>query len=268
MTWRPPSGEPQDRVWMAFPPVGHTLAATAADAHEARIAWAAVAHAIAEFEPVTWSSIRRIGDVARRYCPRTSSCVEAPLDDAWMRDIGPDVRHRRRRRARRGRLDVQRLGRAGLGDVGPRRRSARSSPRSPVPAGLRRHSSTRAAGSRSTARERCSSPRPCSSTRGATPALDARRSRGGARAHHRRDDVIWLPRGLTRDSETVRHPRPRRHRRGVARARASCCCTTQRDRSHPDHAVSAEIRASAEPATDAAGRAVRDRRGAGPGDPA
>ena len=49
----PAEFEPQDRVWMAFPCEGYTLGESEAARDEARSTWAAVAHAIAEFEPVT-----------------------------------------------------------------------------------------------------------------------------------------------------------------------------------------------------------------------
>ena len=49
----PAEGAPQDRVWMAFPSEGYSLGDTEQARHEARSAWAAVAHAVAEFEPVT-----------------------------------------------------------------------------------------------------------------------------------------------------------------------------------------------------------------------
>lgn len=90
MTWRMPSETaPQDRVWMAFPPEGYTLGDTADDAHEARTAWSAVAHAITEFEPVTMVVDPRDRATAARYLSAQVDLVEAPLDDAWMRDIGP-----------------------------------------------------------------------------------------------------------------------------------------------------------------------------------
>ena len=49
----PAESAPQDRVWMAFPSEGYSLGDTEQAKHEARSTWAAVAHAIAEFEPVT-----------------------------------------------------------------------------------------------------------------------------------------------------------------------------------------------------------------------
>lgn len=89
----PAEWAPQERVWMAFPTTGYTLGETARDADEARSTWAAVAHAIAAFEPVTMVIDPRDRDVARRHLSREIDLVEAPLDDAWMRDIGPTFVH-------------------------------------------------------------------------------------------------------------------------------------------------------------------------------
>ncbi|MDJ0356238.1 agmatine deiminase family protein [Paenarthrobacter sp. PH39-S1] len=90
MSWRMPAEtEPQERIWMAFPVDGYTLGGTAAQAHEARSTWAAVAHAAAEFEPVTVMVDPSAAAVARQYLSADIDIVEAPLNDAWMRDIGP-----------------------------------------------------------------------------------------------------------------------------------------------------------------------------------
>ena len=85
----PSETEPQDRIWMAFPSGGYTLGETAADADEARSTWAAVAHAVLEFEPVTMLVDPTQLDVAGQYLSREVEIVPAPLNDAWMRDIGP-----------------------------------------------------------------------------------------------------------------------------------------------------------------------------------
>ena len=52
--WRMPAEwEPHERTWMAWPSAGYTLGDTEAEADEARRTWAAVARAVARFEPVT-----------------------------------------------------------------------------------------------------------------------------------------------------------------------------------------------------------------------
>lgn len=89
----PAEGAPQDRVWMAFPSAGYSLGDTAEEHHEARTTWAAVAHAVLEFEPVTMVVDPAEMPAARRYLSSAVDIVEAPLDDAWMRDIGPTFVH-------------------------------------------------------------------------------------------------------------------------------------------------------------------------------
>ncbi|MCF6386689.1 agmatine deiminase family protein [Mycobacterium sp. MBM] len=89
----PAEGAPQDRVWMAYPSAGYSLGETEAEQHEARSTWAAVAHAIAEFEPVTLLVDPGEVGAAERYVSRDIEIVQAPLNDAWMRDIGPTFVH-------------------------------------------------------------------------------------------------------------------------------------------------------------------------------
>ena len=73
----PAEGAPQDRVWMAFPSAGYSLGDTEAEHHEARSTWAAVAHAIADFEPVTLLvDPDEIGH-ARKYVSADIEIVEA-----------------------------------------------------------------------------------------------------------------------------------------------------------------------------------------------
>ncbi|TDZ48609.1 putative agmatine deiminase [Mycobacteroides franklinii] len=90
MNWRMPSETAaQERIWMAFPPQGATVFENAESAHEARTAWAAVAHAILDFEPVSMIVDPADRAAARTYLSREIELFEASLDDAWMRDIGP-----------------------------------------------------------------------------------------------------------------------------------------------------------------------------------
>jgi agmatine deiminase len=85
----PAETAPQDRVWMAFPASEYTLGDGAAAAAEARQTWADVAHAVLEFEPVTMVVDPAEATAASRYLSAAVEIIEAPLDDAWMRDIGP-----------------------------------------------------------------------------------------------------------------------------------------------------------------------------------
>ena len=85
----PPEWAPQDRIWMAFPPAGYTLGDTPEEQAEGRECWAAVANAIVRFEPVTMVVDPSDAAIARELLDPAIDLVEAPLDDAWMRDIGP-----------------------------------------------------------------------------------------------------------------------------------------------------------------------------------
>ncbi|WP_370290035.1 agmatine/peptidylarginine deiminase [Nocardioides sp.] len=90
MNWRMPAEtEPQERVWMAFPPSASYVADDPEEAHRARSAWARVAAAIVDFEPVTMVVDPAEVEIARTYLDERVDIVTAPLDDAWMRDTGP-----------------------------------------------------------------------------------------------------------------------------------------------------------------------------------
>ncbi len=90
MSWvMPAETAPHACTWMAWPSSGYTLGETAADADEARRAWAAVAHAVARFEPVRMVVDPSAVAVARDHLGADVELLEAPLDDAWMRDMGP-----------------------------------------------------------------------------------------------------------------------------------------------------------------------------------
>jgi len=89
-TWHMPSETaPHRRTWMAFPTQGYTLGETAAEADAARHTWAAVANAVARFEPVEMVLTPEDVEVARPLLDGSITLHEAPLDDAWMRDMGP-----------------------------------------------------------------------------------------------------------------------------------------------------------------------------------
>ncbi len=85
----PAEWEPHDRTWMAFPSQGYTLGDTEQEADAARRTWAAVADAVARFEPVTLLATTEDLDLVRGLVGPGVTVVEAELDDAWMRDIGP-----------------------------------------------------------------------------------------------------------------------------------------------------------------------------------
>jgi agmatine deiminase len=90
MGWRMPSETARhERTWMAFPRAGVTLGRTAAERDECYAAWAAVAHAVARFEPVAMLVDPSERDRARRMLGPEIEQFEAPLDEFWMRDVGP-----------------------------------------------------------------------------------------------------------------------------------------------------------------------------------
>ena len=88
--WRMPAeGDPHERTWMAWPHGGYTLGETAADAAEARGCWASVANAVAGFEPVAMIVDPSDIGLARRHLDASIELYEMPIDDAWVRDSGP-----------------------------------------------------------------------------------------------------------------------------------------------------------------------------------
>jgi agmatine deiminase len=74
---------------MAFPREGSTLGKDPASADEAYAAWTAVAHATAKFTPVTMVVDPTERARAARMLSAGIDVLIAPLDDFWMRDIGP-----------------------------------------------------------------------------------------------------------------------------------------------------------------------------------
>ncbi len=250
----PAESAPQERVWMAFPSAGYSLGDTEAARHEARATWATVAHAIAEFEPVTMVVDPDERAAADRYLSTDIEVIEAPLNDAWMRDIGPTFVHTADgsvaavdwvfngwgaqdwaqwdRDARIGRLVADAAGVPvisselvnegggiqvdGEGTVLLTDTVQLDPGRNP---GLTRHE------------------------------VEAELARTIGTTH-----AVWLPCGLTRDSQRFG---TRGHVDIVAAITAPgrLLLHTQRDESHPDFAVCRTIRAALEANTDAAGRA-------------
>ncbi|WP_338759531.1 agmatine deiminase family protein [Nocardia vulneris] len=256
MSWVMPSETaPQERIWMAFPPLGASVFATAESAHEAREAWARVAHEILEFEPVTMVVDPRDRLAARKYLSDMVDVLEAPLDDAWMRDIGPSF--------------VLDAGGGGLGAVDwtfngwGRQEWANWTHDSAIGTTV-----ARAAGAETVGSELVNE--------GGgiqvdglgtvlvteTVQLDPMRNPGLDKAAVEAElartigarHVIWLPRGLTRDNE--QHG-TRGHVDIVAAipAPATLLVHAQRDTAHPDWAVTRELLALLPDTTDADGRA-------------
>lgn len=89
----PPETAPQDRIWMAFPREGATLGAATAEREAGYAAWTAVAHAVAEFEPVTMIVDPTEVDRAKRMLGAGIEIIPRVIDDFWMRDSGPTFVH-------------------------------------------------------------------------------------------------------------------------------------------------------------------------------
>ncbi|MER6310722.1 agmatine deiminase family protein [Streptomyces sp. NPDC001739] len=86
----PPEWAPHERTWMAWPGPNFTFGEEGGETlAEARRAWAAVARAVRRYEPVT--VVAGPGQLAgaRELLGDGIELVERPLNDAWMRDIGP-----------------------------------------------------------------------------------------------------------------------------------------------------------------------------------
>ncbi|MEU2083328.1 agmatine deiminase family protein [Streptomyces albus] len=84
----PPEWAPHERTWMAWPGQNPTFD-SAETLAEARTAWATVARAVRRFEPVTMVANPEDVAEAREQLGTGIEVVGRPLDDAWMRDIGP-----------------------------------------------------------------------------------------------------------------------------------------------------------------------------------
>lgn len=89
----PPETAPQERIWMAFPRTGNTLGEGAARQEAGYAAWAAVANAIVDFEPVSMIVDPSEMTRARRMLASSIELHERVIDDFWMRDPGPTFVH-------------------------------------------------------------------------------------------------------------------------------------------------------------------------------
>jgi agmatine deiminase len=84
--WMPGEFEPHAGCWMLWPERPDNWREEAAPA---RVAFVAVARAIARFEPVTVGASARQFEAARASLPAGVRVVELSSDDCWMRDVGP-----------------------------------------------------------------------------------------------------------------------------------------------------------------------------------
>ena len=87
MTWvMPAEWQPHERTWMAWPTADYTLEPAAEEAYRA---WSNVANAIVRFEPLTMLVESKDFATAQTFLDPRVELIEAELNDGWARDIGP-----------------------------------------------------------------------------------------------------------------------------------------------------------------------------------
>ncbi|WP_221585962.1 agmatine/peptidylarginine deiminase [Microbacterium sp. G2-8] len=256
MTWRMPAEtERHERTWMAFPREGATLGATSAEREAGYAAWTAVAHAVAEFEPVTMLVDPDEMSRARRMLGGRIELLETPVGEFWLRDSGPTFVVDDERPGVLGAVDwvFNGWGDASWADW------HRSADHARVVA--------RAAGAEIVSSDLVNEGGGIhvdgEGTVLATETVqrDPRRNPGVERAQIEAEfahtlgaaRTVWLPRGLTRDYEEFG---TRGHVDIVATlpAPGTLLLHAQRDPVHPDHAVMAMLRGHLAESTDARGR--------------
>ncbi len=253
MTWvMPHEGDPHERMWLCWPSGGYTLGDTAEDADTARRTWAAVANAVARFELVTVVVAPRDVDVAPRYLDPAIELRVREIDDAWARDAGPTFVH-----DAEGRLGAVTWEFNGWGqqEWAHWEHDRTLGPAIAEWVGAERIDSVlvnEGGGIHVDGLGTVLVTETVQRDPGRNPSL----SRTDIEAELARTigatQVIWLPRGLTRDSDTFG---TRGHVDIVATipTPGRILLHDQRDPAHPDHAVTAEIRAMLAAATDASG---------------
>ncbi|OPX08120.1 agmatine/peptidylarginine deiminase [Mycobacterium sp. AT1] len=257
MTWRMPSETaPHDRTWMAFPREGFTMGDSAAEREECYAAWTEVAHAVAEFEPVSMVVDPTEIERARRMLSTDIDVVELPLDEFWMRDFGPTFVVDDDRPNVLGAVDWTFNG-WGSPDWAEWKKSAEVVRGVAPLVGAEIVSSTLVnegggihvdgAGTVLVTETVQLDPR-------RNPYADKRRVEAELERTIGATHVIWLRRGLTRDYESLG---TNGHVDIVATipSPGRLLVHAQTDPAHPDHEVSREVRAALEATTDAAGRA-------------
>ncbi|MDR5698592.1 agmatine deiminase family protein [Agromyces aerolatus] len=256
MAWRMPAETAEhERTWMAFPRQNETLGDDAASAELAYETWASVAHAVAEFEPVTMVVDPSERDRARRMLGSHIVQFEAPLDDFWMRDFGPTFVVDDERPGVLGAVDwvFNGWGAPRWATWGHDREIARF-----VAAELgaelvssmlvNEGGAIHVDGAGTVLATRTVQLDPGRNPYADTTRIEAEFARTLGTAH-----TVWLPRGLTRDYEDFG---TRGHVDMVATipAPGRLLLHTQRDAAHPDFEVTRELRAFLETQTDASGR--------------
>ncbi|MEX5269634.1 agmatine/peptidylarginine deiminase [Kocuria sabuli] len=246
-----------ERTWMAVPPPNDTFGPAGSETlARARRAWAGVARAIARHEPVTVLADPADAAAARAALGEGIEIVEAPLDDAWLRDSGPTFAHDPAGDVVAvdwvfngwGAQDWAAWGHdQHLGRLVAERAGTEVRPSTLVNEGGGFHVDGEGAVLLTE-----------------TVQLDPGRNPGATKEQveaeiHARlgtSTAIWLPRGLTRDYDAFG---TRGHVDIVAAfaGPGTVLVHRQDDPAHPDYEVSREIRAVLEAATDAQGRRLR-----------
>ncbi|NAZ81559.1 agmatine deiminase family protein [Kineococcus sp. R8] len=252
----PAEGHPHARTWMAFPPPNATFGEEGGPGlQRARAAWAAVAAAVVEHEPVTVLLDPATPAAARGLLDPRVRTVEVALDDAWLRDSGPTFVH-----ADDGLRAVDwRFNGWGAQPWAAWERDALVAGRVAALAGTPARASrlTQEGGGFHVDGEG-------TVLLTETVQRDPRRNPGWSRADVEAEvhaqlgttTAIWLPRGLTADDGgfgtrghvdlVATFPRP-----------GTVLVHTQPDPGHPDHAVTAEVTEVLAQARDARGRRLQ-----------
>ena len=248
----PAETAPHERTWMAWPSAPYTLGDGPGDADEAWRTWAAVANTIAAYEPVSMLVAPEGHEEARR---RLDSAIElhaCPLNDAWYRDTGPTFV-----------LD----GDGGLGAVdwvfngwGQQDWARWDADQHATGVAIAATGAQRIGSSLVNEGGGIHTDGAGTFLATDTVQLDPFRNPGLTRADVEAElartvgarAVIWLPQGLTRDSQTYG---TRGHVDIVATfpAPGTVLLHDQRDPAHPDHTVSARLREVLARALDSAG---------------
>lgn len=257
MTWTmPPETAPQERIWMCFPRECATLGETTAQREAGYAAWTAVAHAVAEFEPVTMVVDPTEAARAKAMLGSGIEQVHRTIDDFWMRDSGPTFVH-----AADGSLAAVDWifnawgGNIATGATHDRGLAAFVAGLAGVPV-IPSLLVNEGGGIHVDGEGTILLTETVQLGEGRNPHADAARVESEMARTLGTSKAIWLKRGLTRDYDergTLGHV-------DIVATFASpgvVLMHDQRNPAHPDHAVSAEVRAILSAATDAKGRKLR-----------
>ena len=253
MAWRMlAETAPLDRVWMAFPPEG---ALSGDDPQSACAAWVRTAHAAAQFVPVSMvvdpGAAARAGRMLGSHVER----VEAPLDDCWMRDVGPTFGVDDARPGVLGAVDwifngwgAQRWAGWGHDREIARFVAGRAGAELVSSMLVNEGGALHTDGEGTVLVTETVQLDP-----GRNPYADRRDVEAELRRTVGAEKVIWLPRGLTRDYQDLG---TRGHVDMVATlpSPGRLLLHRQDDPGHPDHAVTRELRRFLSEQTDARGR--------------